>query len=54
MEALAGYLLHRLTVLNPICKLFKRNSPKMKLKHPVLCLSDFVDVLIFDFVNLGL
>jgi hypothetical protein len=33
MEALAGYLLYRLTVLNPICKLSLKGNPKIKLKY---------------------
>ena len=38
MEALAGYLLYRLTVLNPICKLSLKGIPKDKAQtHPVLC-----------------
>ena len=49
MEALAGYLLYRLTVLNPTCKLSLIRVPEDKAQtHPVLCLSDFVDFLTFD------
>jgi hypothetical protein len=42
MEALAGYLLYRLTVLNPICKLSLKGIPEEKAQtQPVLCLSGF-------------
>ena len=49
MEALAGYLLYRLTVLNPICKFSFKGIPKFNKtqKRPVLCLSGLVDVLTF-------
>ena len=51
MEALAGYLLYRLTVLNPICKLSLKGIPKDKA-YPVLCLSGFVDMLTFHHLSL--
>jgi hypothetical protein len=48
MEALAGYLLYRLTVLNPICKLSLKGIPEDRTKtHLILCLSGFVNVLMF-------
>ena len=34
MQALAGYLLYRLTVLNPICKLSLKGIPEDKAQTP--------------------
>jgi hypothetical protein len=48
MEALAGYLLFKLIILNPICKLSLTGDPEDEAKiHPVLCLSGFFDITNF-------
>ena len=52
MEALAGYLLYRLIILNPIVSFRSKEFLKDKAQtHTVLCLSGFVDVLTFFFIH---